>query len=119
MTLARLADTEAALTATTAALARADAAHESLEHEIAALRAHERIAGDSVRRVAATRRRLSALDERLTGAIGMVPTLDEPAAEPRVALGKDADAPPRKPKSGGNGRARRPGEIPPAPRRHD
>lgn len=115
----RLSDAEEALASTAIRLERAQEARTSLEQELEVLLEQDRGAGGSghAQRLAVSRR-LAALDERLTGAIGMVPTIVIPE-EPRAVPSRKGDRGSKgKPKSG-NGRARRPGEIPPAPRSHE
>ena len=100
---------------TTIRLERVEEERASLEHQLVTLREHDRAAGETEQeRLAATRRRLAALDERLTGAIGMVPTVVIPESPRAVSPPKGHRAPKRKPKSG-NGRARHAGDVPPAP----
>ena len=69
-------------------------------------------------RLDATRRRLTAIDERLTGAIGMVPTIIVPQA-PRESVRAKPEPPSKRKPAAGNGRPRRPGEVPPAPNSRD
>ena len=114
--------------ATTARLERAEQARASLEQEIAALRGRTSRHGRRARAVAgalqrerldATRRRLAALDERLTGAIGMVPTIvvpDRPRAGARRAT---ATAPRSASRSPATAAPAGPAKCRPAPRSHE
>ena len=111
----RLSDAEETLMTTTIRLERVEEERASLKHELVALREHERTAGATEQeRLAVTRRRLTALDEHLSGAIGSVSTVVIPEEPRAVSRPKALRAPKRKPKPG-NGRPRHPGEVPPVP----